>query len=140
MKNLLSLFLLTIASATFAMETNSHSPSLAGSSWVVTGLADAEPLAGHPVTFEFDEQGGITGDASCNSFGGECTIEGDKITVTRVRSTRRACEEPVMSQERSFLALLGSAQTWVITADDDLLLRGPEGEIKAHRRPQDPQN
>lgn len=138
MKLLLPLLLL--ASATFAMEPSNHPPSLAGSSWIVTALADAEPLAGHPVTFEFGEQGGISGDASCNHFGGECAIEGDKITITRVRSTRRACEEPVMAQERSFLALLGSAQTWVVTAEDELVLRGPEGEIKAHRRPQNTQD
>ena len=36
---------LLLASATFAMEPSNHTPSLAGSSWIVTGLADAAAVA-----------------------------------------------------------------------------------------------
>lgn len=141
MKILIPLFLLAVCSAALAMEINKdQTTSLEGSPWIVTGLAAEEPLADHPVTFEFDGKGGVSGDTSCNSFGGECRIEGDKITITQVRSTRRACDEPVMAQERNFLVLLASVQSWTITPTDELLLSGPEGEIKARRQPRVQQN
>jgi len=140
MKILIPLVVLAASSAVFAMETDKPTSSLEGSSWIVTGLAAAEPLADHPVRFQFDGTGGISGDASCNSFGGECAIEGDKITISKVRSTRQACDEPVMAQEHNFLVLLASTETWTITPADELLLRGPEGEIKAKRQPAEPQN
>jgi heat shock protein HslJ len=125
----LVLFLLTCA-AVFAMETNQPAATLPGSAWQVTTFAGQSPLTGHPITFEFDTEGNIAGDASCNRFGGSCAIEGDTIEVGPLRSTRRACEPEVMQQEQKFLALLGVTTTWALEGED-LVLTGPEGEIRA---------
>ncbi len=130
MKLLLSL-LLTIT-ASLAMETNQSSVTLPGSAWEVTSFAGQPPLADHPITFEFDNEGNIAGDGSCNRFGGSCKIEGDKIEVGPLRSTRRACEPDIMQQEHKFLALLGATATWAIDGDE-LVLTAPDGEIKAKR-------
>ncbi|MFM8684107.1 MAG: META domain-containing protein [Chthoniobacterales bacterium] len=89
MKLLLPL-LLTIT-ASLAMETNQSSVTLPGSAWEVTTYAGQTPLADHPITFEFDNEGNIAGDASCNRFGGTCAIERNTIKVGPLRSTRRAC-------------------------------------------------
>ena len=115
------------------METNSTSFSLPGSAWQVATFAGQSPLTEHPITFEFDTEGNIAGDASCNRFGGSCQIEGDKIKVGRLRSTRRACEPDVMEQEYKFLALLGAAATWSLDGDK-LVLTTPDGEIRAERQ------
>jgi len=130
MKLLLPL-LLTITTS-LAMETNKQTATLPGSAWQVTTFAGQTPLADHPITFEFDTEGNIAGDASCNRFGGTCTIEGDTIKVGPLRSTRRACEPEIMQQEQKFLALLSAATTWSIDGDD-LVLTAPDGEIRASR-------
>jgi heat shock protein HslJ len=129
MKLLLSLLLIT--STALAMETNTPAVNLPGSAWRVTTFAGQTPLADHPITLEFDAESNISGNASCNRFGGTCQIDGDKIEIGPLRSTRRACEPDVMQQEHKFLALLGAAQTWGITPEGELLLRSPEGEIRA---------
>jgi heat shock protein HslJ len=129
--NLLLAFLLT-ASAALAMETNKQTATLPGSAWQVKTFAGQTPLADHAISFEFDNEGNIAGDGSCNRFGGSCKIEVDKIAVGPLRSTRRACEPDTMQQEHKFLALLGAATTWAMDGDE-LVLTAPEGEIKAQR-------
>lgn len=131
--------LLLIATTSFAMETNQAAVTLPGSAWKVVAFAEQTPLVDHPITFEFDAEGNIAGDASCNRFGGACKIDADKIEVGPLRSTRRACEPEVMRQEQKFLALLSASVTWSI-AEDELVLTAPEGQIRATRRaPETPQ-
>jgi heat shock protein HslJ len=130
MKILLPL-LLTITTS-LAMETNQASAKLPGSAWQVTTFAGQTPLADHPITFEFDTEGNIAGDASCNRFGGTCAIEGNTIETGPLRSTRRACEPEIMQQEQKFLALLAAATAWSMDGDD-LILTAPDGEIRASR-------
>jgi heat shock protein HslJ len=130
MKSLLTLFL--TATAALAMETNQQT-TLPGSTWQVTTLAGQTPLADHPVTFEFDTEGNIAGDGSCNRFGGSCKIEGDKIEIGPLRSTRRACEPDIMQQEHKFLALLGAVTGWSMDGEE-LVLTAPDGEIRARQR------
>ena len=131
MKLLLTL-LLTITTS-LAMETNKQTATLPGSAWQVKTFAGQPPLADHPITFEFDNEGNIAGDGSCNRFGGSCKIEGDKIEVGPLRSTRRACEPDIMQQEHKFLALLGAAATWAMDGDE-LVLTAPDGGIRAIRQ------
>jgi heat shock protein HslJ len=128
----LLLTLLLTASAALAMETNKQTATLPGSAWQVKTFAGQTPLADHAITFEFDNEGNIAGDASCNRFGGTCTIEGSTMKIGPLRSTRRACETEIMQQEHKFLALLGAATTWAMDGDE-LVLTAPEGEIKAER-------
>ena len=131
--------LLLTVSAALAMETNKQTATLPGSAWQVKTFAGQTPLADHPITFEFDNEGNIAGDGSCNRFGGSCKIEGDKIEVGPLRSTRRACEPDIMQQEHRFLALLGAATTWAMDGDE-IILTAPEGEIRAIRQaPAQPQ-
>ena len=136
MKHLL--FLLLITSTALAMETNSTSFTLPGSAWKVITFAGQTPLADHPITFEFDNEGNIAGDGSCNRFGGSCKIEGDKIEVGPLRSTRRACQPEIMQQEHKFLALLAAATEWSIEGNQ-LVLTGSEGQIRAARQTAAPQ-
>lgn len=128
----LLLTLLLTASTALAMETNKQTATLPGSAWQVKTFAGQTPLADHPITIEFDTESNIAGDASCNRFGGACKIEGDKIEVGPLRSTRRACEPDIMQQEQKFLALLAAATTWAMDGDE-LVLTAPDGEIKAQR-------
>ena len=131
MKLLLPL-VLTITTS-LAMETNQAPVTLPGSAWQVITFAGRAPLANDPITFEFDNEGNIAGDASCNRFGGTCTIEGNTIKVGPLRSTRRACDPDVMQQEHKFLDLLAAATTWSLEGEE-LVINAPEGAIKAKRQ------
>lgn len=137
--NFLLPLLLTIT-ASLAMETNQNPVTLPGSAWEVTTFAGQTPLADHPITFEFDNEGNIAGDASCNRFGGTCTIEGNTMKIGPLRSTRRACEPEIMQQETKFLALLATVKAWEIGAEGELVMRGEGGEIRAKRRSETPEN
>lgn len=139
MKFLLPLLVLATAT-TFAMETNKAPASLPGSAWKVTALAEETLLADHPITFGFDAEGNISGNASCNQFGGTCTVEGNTVKIGPLRSTRRACEPDIMQQERKFLALLAAVTIWEIGADGTLVLRSEGGEIRAEKAPDTPAN
>ncbi len=60
------------------------------------------------------KDGQVAGSAGCNRFHGTYSTDGSKLTVGPLATMRRACEEPLMTQEREFLAALASAVTWSI--------------------------
>lgn len=124
--------LLLAVTTTLAMETNQAPVTLPGSTWHVTSVDGQDPLDDHPITFEFDTEGNIAGDTSCNRFGGSCAIDGNTLEIGPLRSTRRACQPEVMQQEQNFLALLGAAATWKIDGEE-LVLTAPAGEIRSRR-------
>jgi len=135
MKAALAIALLAAFHPANTMNVHAESAPLVGSSWIVTDLAGTAPLADVPITFTFDAEGNISGNASCNRFGGHYKIDGDQITISRVRATRRYGPQEHMEQERRFLVLLQAVHSWELTAEDNLILTGPEGSIEAKRQP-----
>lgn len=93
-------------------------PRLAGVNWKVTSYnnnrqAVVGVLGESSLTMSF-EDGKVSGSAGCNSFHGSYSTEGNKVRFGPLATTRRACEEPLMTQEKEFLAALASAVTWSI--------------------------
>lgn len=81
-------------------------PSLAGSSWVVTGITGANTLADHQPTLEFDGDR-VSGNASCNRFNASYTQSGSELKVSPAAMTMMACvPDAVMSQEQAFAKAL----------------------------------
>ena len=58
--------------------------------------------------------GKVTGSSGCNRLMGSATIAGASIAFGAVATTRMACPEPVMAQERDFLDALAAARTFRI--------------------------
>ena len=87
---------------------------------------EAPPLAA-VVWLSWSGDGKVNGFAGCNRFGGNYQQEGAALTVSELRSTRKACAEDVMQQEMRFLNLLGNAATTEQTGDR-LTLKTGEGE------------
>jgi heat shock protein HslJ len=70
-------------------------------------------------------KGSAGGSTSCNAFGGSYTTDGDKIKITEIISTMRACvEDERMDIERIFLSGLREADRYEIQADKLTLYRG----------------
>jgi len=93
-------------------------PQLAGVTWKVTSFnnnrhAVVGVLGESSLTMSFKD-GKVSGSAGCNNFHGTYATEGGKLQLGPLGTTRRACEEPLMTQEREFLAALASATTWSI--------------------------
>jgi heat shock protein HslJ len=93
-------------------------PKLAGVEWKVTGYnnnrqAVVGVIGDPPITLSF-KGGEVAGSAGCNTFRASYSVEGNGIRIGPAMTTRRACEEPLMVQEREFLAALVSAVTWSI--------------------------
>jgi heat shock protein HslJ len=94
--------------------------TLEGATWEVTGYNNGRQAVVSPITdtqlsVAF-EKGTVTGQAGCNTFRAPFSIEGNRIKVGPVATTRKMCAENVMTQEREFLKALESATTWSIDA------------------------
>ncbi|MEE4145147.1 MAG: META domain-containing protein [Halieaceae bacterium] len=91
-------------------------PRLGGVTWEVTGYNNNRQavvglLGDSRVTLSFEE-GTVSGHASCNSFRATYSTDGSRIEIGPPATTRMACPEPLMEEERAFLAALQSAVTW----------------------------
>jgi heat shock protein HslJ len=109
------LTLLAESGAVLAFEAE-PAPRLEGVTWDVTGFNNNRHavvgLAGDaPITFSF-EQKTVSGNAGCNTFRAPYSADGNRIKIGSAVTTRKACSEERMAQERSFLAALESAVTW----------------------------
>jgi heat shock protein HslJ/uncharacterized membrane protein len=89
--------------------------------WRVSGFNNGRDavvgLAGDaPITLSF-EKGSVSGNAGCNTFRGAYTVDGQGVKLGPLAATRMACPDPLMKQEREFLAALESAVKWAIEGD-----------------------
>jgi heat shock protein HslJ len=60
-------------------------------------------------TITFDKKGTVFGDAGCNRFTGGYKVKGDRITIGPLATTLKACPEPIMAAEATFLTRLNAA-------------------------------
>ncbi|HLA16026.1 MAG TPA: META domain-containing protein [Candidatus Limnocylindrales bacterium] len=90
--------------------------------WAVTGYNDGatgvvSPATGTELTATFGEDGTLAGSAGCNTYNGSYTQTGEAIAIGQLATTRKACEEAVMTQETKFLAALQASTSYRINGD-----------------------
>lgn len=66
---------------------------------------------------DFSEDGELTGNVGCNSFGGDYKVEGDQLTFGSIISTLMACEEPIAAQEAAVLKTFTDSATYDLEGD-----------------------
>lgn len=88
---------------------------LLGTCWRLVRMDGKAPLDEAVPTLCFDEQGGLSGTGGCNRYSGTAQFLGDGIEVGPLVSTRMACADAVMDQERIFLDRLGRARRWLLS-------------------------
>ena len=111
----------------------SESSALVGPRWRLVELEGQPSIAGggarepHLVfsrTEGVDRVGGATG---CNSMGGRYEIDGDRISISELISTKMACvEEDRMAQETRFVGALQRADRYAISGDTLTLSAGDQ--------------
>ncbi|NNE56755.1 MAG: META domain-containing protein [Hellea sp.] len=75
--------------------------SLAGSEWGFEGKD--EPFV------NFDNDGNMNGNGGCNNFGGSYELNGQRLIIGPIMSTKKACMGPKMDIESRFFSALQNA-------------------------------
>lgn len=93
-------------------------PQLEGVTWNVKNFNNGRQavvgvLGDASLFMEFGD-GKVSGNAGCNNFRGSFKTTGNRIEFGVAATTRRACSEELMTQEREFLAALTSTVRWTI--------------------------
>jgi heat shock protein HslJ len=108
---------------------------LAGTSWEVITYNNGKQavtsvLAGTSISADFGADGKLSGKSGCNSYNGSYKVDGSKISIGPIASTKMFCSEPagVMEQESQYLLALESAATYTIEGSS-LELRTQDGAL-----------
>lgn len=111
----LSLIVTLIISACSGCSFSSQG-DLDSSAWVLTAINNDTAIIGNPPTLEF-EGDMVSGNASCNTYGGSYQIKGEAISFGPLARTEMYCmeSEGVMDQEQSYLGILEAAQRLELT-------------------------
>jgi heat shock protein HslJ len=114
---------------------------LGGSRWTATMINNgrggvASLVEGTVVTAEFGVDGSVAGSGGCNRYSAEYVLEGDRLAIGPLASTRKACLEPkgVGEQEVAYLAALARVATWS-SREERLELRAADGALQVEFRP-----
>lgn len=95
----------------------------------VTDGEAAPVIDGTSITLEFLPDGLVTGNASCNIYGGSYVIDGENVTLSRMVSTLMAClDENVMQQEMHYLDMLNSVERYTLDGEN-LTLHTASGDL-----------
>ena len=71
------------------------------------------------------------GNGGCNSYGGQATINGSSIQVSRLISTKRACVDAAMNQQESrFLSVLETVDRYTLSSDTLRFYRGSDVALR----------
>ncbi|MCG5516054.1 MULTISPECIES: META domain-containing protein [unclassified Ectothiorhodospira] len=100
---------------------------LVGEEWRVVSMDDEPLLDDSRATVDFLAGERVAGVAFCNRYTGPYRLTGEAMEVGPLASTRMACPEPVMEQERFFLRHLESVSQHRFDEDGALVLETEEG-------------
>lgn len=104
-------------------------------SWVLVGATPPiEVPAGARVTLDVEPEADawrVGGVAACNSYGGTVSTDGGAWSVgDGFAVTEMGCDGGLMGVERAYLDALLVVDAWQRPADDELVLRGPDVELR----------
>lgn len=98
-----------------------YAPDLIGSEWLLEDLCGRGVVGDAHSTLAFPGTGKVAGNGGCNRYFGVARINGDRIQVEHVASTRMACAPPILDQEHRFLGALQKAKRLEIDGETLLI-------------------
>lgn len=120
--------LLLLAGCAGTAPSSPPSPTLSVAGLWRVDQAMIEPLIDRSqARLDFRADGTLVGHTSCNSLTAPYTLQGDRLMVGPVVTTRRACGPVAMEQEDRILTALEAARTARVRPDGLLELRNAEG-------------
>ena len=108
-----------------------------GKSWVLKSLDGETPVENRRITIEFenanDMGGKVFGRGPCNTYTGNYALQKYKLDFDTLSSTRMACSEPVMMQEKRFLSAFQNIEVLNVSKDKEAIsLWGPKDDTALH--------
>lgn len=97
-------------------------PALINSVWQVTSISGSPIIGDRPLTLNIAQDLRVDGDAGCNSYFTQATLEASTLQFAHAASTRMACAPELMEQESAFFAALVAVASYDISADSLRLL------------------
>ncbi len=105
-----------------------------GTAWRAVDI-DGEPVAdGVEITLAIDAAAAVNGRGGCNRYFGTAEIGGETIDFGALGSTRMACPDPAMSEERRYFQALEAVTAWRLV-DDRLELLDHEETVRVRLEP-----
>lgn len=108
---------------------------LVGPVWVVEAIGGVAVVDAARATLDFRPDGEVHGGASCNRYSATYTLTGEGLTIAPGATTRMACAEALMDQERRFLAALAEVGRFDLDAGGALSLFAADGRVLISARP-----
>jgi heat shock protein HslJ len=102
----------------------STSEPLPDTTWTVTSIDGDETIRSAQPTIEFGTDGTVSGTTGCNQYNGTFTVDGDRLTIGPLATTKLACDEAANAQEVAVTQALAGATNWGIDSKGDLEIRG----------------
>jgi len=103
-----------------------QSQELAGTSWLATfvnsasssdGVVSSSSIQAAQQTLTFGMDGKINGNAGCNDYFANFEVDGNKLTISAIGSTKMFCGDGLMAEETAFLAALEKVGSYRISGD-----------------------
>jgi heat shock protein HslJ len=108
--------------------------ALAGTSWIMSSLNGALPVAGTTVTLQLGVDGSASGSDGCNRYWTTYEQDGQDLTFRQpMAGTMMACEKPVMTQASEYQEALGKVTTFTMSARQLVLFAGDEIVLTSRR-------
>ncbi len=79
------------------------------------------------LTLKLNDPMRATGLTGCNNWTADYQLNGDKLTLSNIATTRKLCAPALMEQEQRFLAALANVQRWEFSEHQQLLLWPAQG-------------
>ncbi|MDG2224024.1 MAG: META domain-containing protein, partial [Rubripirellula sp.] len=96
--------------------------------WLVEDINGGGVVDRAQTTIAFSKDGGVSGSTSVNRFRGTATVDGNKISVGPLATTRRAGPPALMDQESTFVKAIETVTSFQIEATGLLVLRNEKGD------------
>ena len=102
-------------------------PGISGA-WTVEEIGGQAVLDKSATMLRFETDGRVSGSTGCNGLTGTATIGEGTITFSPLATTRRACTDEAMAQEKRFLDAMGNARSYAMDDDGSMRLLAEDGQ------------
>jgi heat shock protein HslJ len=97
--------------------------------WLIEQARSAPLLDKRSARLDFGPDGTLSGNGSCNTLSGRYTLEGNKLAIGPIVTTRKACSEALMDQEDRVLTALERAARAAVPPHGFLTLWDADGAV-----------
>lgn len=96
--------------------------------YIVEWIGERPLIDRSHLTFQLDtEQQRVHGFAGCNQWFGNYRLDGERLSISHIASTRKACAPALMEQENRYLQALPKVERWDFSEHGQLQLWPAEG-------------